>query len=91
MNKSDLVAVLSESKEITDAQAEAVVNSIVSNITDTIAKGGVVAISGFGVFLVSNRSARKGRNPATGETIDIPSKKVPKFKPYKELKEFVAD
>ncbi len=89
MNKHDLVVALAEADGMAKAQAEKVLDFIISKITDSIVKGEKVTIAGFGVFSVTNRDARKGRNPATGESVDIPAKRVPKFKPGKELKNLV--
>jgi len=88
MNKSDLinevVKVVSTKKE-----AQAAVDCILSNITETLRNKETVQISGFGSFKVSKRKARKGRHPLTGEEIDIRARMVPKFVPGKALKDAV--
>ena len=88
MNKSDMIetvqAVLENRK-----QAEAAVNSIISNIEAALKKGDDVTLTGFGTFKVVKRKARNGRNPHTGEKINIKATKVPKFTPGKALKEAV--
>ena len=87
MNKSDLVAKISGDNEITKADAERVLSSVLGGIGDALKNGDSVALVGFGTFSVSERAARKGRNPQTGEAIQIPAKKAVKFKPGKSLKE----
>ena len=92
MNKAELVeAVLEEQVfEISRKHCEAIVGSVFSMITDTLADGGEVGITGFGSFKVKEAAARTGRNPQTGDTISIPAKRKPAFKPGKGLKEAVA-
>ena len=75
MNKTELIAAVAEKAEISDAVAE------------ELAKGGKVQLVGFGNFEVSERPAREGRNPRTGETMTIAASKTPKFKPGKALKD----
>ena len=88
MNKSDMIdtvqAVLENRK-----QAEASVNSIISNIGAALAKGDAVTLTGFGAFKVAKRAARTARNPKTGEQVQVPAKRAPKFRAGKELKEIV--
>jgi DNA-binding protein HU-beta len=88
MNKGDLVAevakVLSSKKD-----AQAAVDQVFSAITDALAKEDSVTLVGFGTFKASERKARKGRNPQTGEEIEIPARKVPKFVPGKNLKDAI--
>jgi len=68
--------------------AEAV-NTVLEEITKTLSKGGEVVLTGFGTFKVNRRAAREGRNPKTGEKLQIPATNVPKFKPGKGLKDAV--
>ncbi|MDY0131396.1 MAG: HU family DNA-binding protein [Desulforegulaceae bacterium] len=88
MNKGDLVAevakVLSSKKD-----AQAAVDQVFSAITEALARQENVTLVGFGTFKSSDRKARKGRNPQTGEEIDIPARKVPKFVPGKNLKDAI--
>lgn len=88
MNKGDLVAevakVLNSKKE-----AQAAVDQVFSAITDALAKEDSVTLVGFGTFKAAERKARKGRNPQTGEEIEIPARKVPKFIPGKNLKDAI--
>ena len=80
----------SESKNsVTEAAVNEVLNTTVSVITETVAKGDKIQIAGLGTFEVAERAAREGRNPATGETMNIPAKKVPKFKAAKAFKDIV--
>ena len=71
------------------AAAERALNSFTASITDVLKQGGKITLPGFGTFLTSNRSARKGRNPRTGEEIDIPAVRIPKFKAGKGLKDAI--
>ena len=70
-------------------EAEALLDALVATVESTLAEGEKVAITGFGTFAVSERAARKGRNPQTGQEIDIPACKVPRFTPGKAFKEAV--
>jgi DNA-binding protein HU-beta len=89
MNKADLInevsKVVSKKKE-----AQAAVDCIFSTIGEALKREDVVSLAGFGSFKVSNRKARKGRNPQTGEEIEIAARKVPKFVPGKALKDSVG-
>jgi len=76
-------------KNFTKRDVEIIVDTIFENMTGSLAKGEKIEIRGFGSFKVKEHKARKGRNPKTGESIDIPSKKTPFFKVGKELKERV--
>ena len=89
MNKSELVDAIAESAEVTKTVAARMINSLVLTVSDALSKGDQVVIPGFGTFSVGNRSARTGRNPQTGETIEIKASRVAKFKVGKALKEAV--
>lgn len=89
MNKGDLIAAVAKDTELTKADAQAAVDSVLHNIERVLKKGNKVTLVGFGTFLVSKRSARTGRNPQTGKAIKIPAKKVPRFTPGKALKDAV--
>jgi DNA-binding protein HU-beta len=80
MNKGELVEKLAKECELGKAAAEKVLASVLGAITDAMAAGEKVTLLGFGTFSVSERAAREGRNPQTGATINIPAKKVVKFK-----------
>lgn len=89
MNKKELVKAISEKLEITQKAAGEQLEAMLDVITAELANGGEVKITGFGTFSVSERSAREGRNPQTGETIQIAASKAPKFKSAKALKDVV--
>ncbi len=88
MNKGDLVNEVSKVLT-TKKEAQAAVDCVLSSITKALEKGDSVSLIGFGTFKVADRKARKGRNPQTGEEIDIAASKVPKFAAGKALKEAV--
>ncbi|MBC17283.1 MAG: DNA-binding protein [Desulfovibrio sp.] len=89
MTKAELVAKIAEKNGTSKAQAEASMNAILDIITDELAAGNKLTLTGFGTFSVSERKARTGRNPRTGDEIKIPATKVAQFKPGKVLKEAV--
>ncbi|MEK6540308.1 MAG: integration host factor subunit beta [Deltaproteobacteria bacterium] len=90
MTKSDLIEKISEKvKNFTKRDVEIIVDKIFDSIKDGLVSGDKIEIRGFGSFKVKEHGARKGRNPKTGEAIDIPAKKTPFFKVGKELKERV--
>ena len=89
MNKSELVASVAEVAELTKKDAEKAVNAVFASVQKALVEDDKVQIIGFGTFEVRTRAARKGRNPQTGETIEIPESKNPVFKAGKALKEAV--
>ena len=89
MKKSEIVASLADSNELSRGKAEKVVDDLLELIAEALAKGDKVVLSGFGTFEVRTRVARSGRNPRTGETIDVPEQKTPAFKVGKLLKDAV--
>lgn len=88
MNKAELIEAVSK-VTCTKAEAAEAVNAVFDNITKALKKGDSVTLVGFGTFVVKKRKARIGRNPQTGKEIKIAAKKVPGFKPGKELKDAV--
>ena len=90
MNKTELIAATAEKAGMTKKDAERAVSAALDAITATLAEGGRVQLSGFGIFEVKSREARTGRNPRTKETIEIPASKNPVFKAAKALKDAVA-
>ncbi len=86
MNKNDLVEVVAEKAGLSKADATKAIDAVFEGITETLTKGEDVRLVGFGTFDVSNRAATEGRNPRTGEKIQIPASKQPKFKAGKGLK-----
>ncbi len=89
MNKGELVAKIAESADISQASAGRALNSLIQAITEELGSGGEVALVGFGTYKVNDRAARTGRNPQTGEAIQIAAAKVPAFKAGKALKDAV--
>lgn len=90
MTKADLISAVAENVDLKKKDVERVVNSVFSTIEAALAKGDKVQLVGFGTFLVRRRPARVGRNPQTGEDINIPETTVPVFKPGKSLKDAVS-
>ncbi len=89
MNKTELIAAVAEQASITKKDAEKAIAAVIDSITNAMAEGDKVQLVGFGTFEVRARDARKGKNPRTGEIIDIPASKVPAFKAGKALKDIV--
>ena len=89
MNKAELVEAIAKQTNATKADTERMLDAFVDAVTKNVKKKEGVKLVGFGTFAVSNRKARVGRNPQTGEEIKIPARKVPVFRPGKELKESV--
>lgn len=89
MNKTELIEAVAEQADLSKADAGRAVDAVVSAITDSMAKQDDVSLIGFGTFTVRERAARSGRNPQTGETIQIAAAKVPAFKAGKALKDAV--
>ena len=89
MNKNDLVGVVADKATITKAQAAEAVDAVFEAITAALKGGDEVRLVGFGTFAVKDRAARSGRNPQTGQPIEIPAAKIPTFKPGKALKDAV--
>lgn len=89
MNKTDLINAVAEKSELSKKDAAKAVDAVFETVMDSLAKGEKVQIIGFGNFEVRERAARKGRNPQTGEEIEIPANKVPAFKAGKALRDAV--
>ena len=89
MNKVSLIEKVQGEIDCTKAQAEQVVETIFDSIVSEVAKGDTVSVAGFGIFEAKKRAARMGRNPKTGETIQIKSSVTPKFRPAKAFKDAV--
>ncbi|MCG6552657.1 MAG: HU family DNA-binding protein [Candidatus Magnetominusculus sp. LBB02] len=90
MTKAELVDNVAADSKITKAEAAKVVNTVFDSISNALKNGERVILVGFGTFVVSERKAKKGRNPKTGEATDIPAGKVPKFRAGKALKDAVS-
>ena len=89
MNKNDLVATVASSTGLTKADASSAVDAVIDAVTGALQKGDAVRLVGFGTFSVVRRAATQGRNPRTGEKIQIPASNQPKFKAGKGLKSAV--
>lgn len=89
MNKSELVEAIANGSGVTKADANRVLDTFMLTVTDALKSGDQVVLPGFGSFSTGNRSARTGRNPQTGQTIQIKASRVAKFKAGKSLKEAV--
>ncbi|MUT65487.1 HU family DNA-binding protein [Paenibacillus sp. NEAU-GSW1] len=91
MNKTDLIAKVAELSDLSKKDATKAVDAVFDAISDALQNGDKVQLVGFGNFEVRERQARKGRNPQTGEEIDIAASKMPAFKPGKSLKDLVSN
>ena len=89
MNKSELIEALAREKNLTYKKSEEIVNSIFSSLSSTLVDGGRIEIRGFGSFVVKDYKPYQGRNPKTGESIQVKPKKLPFFKVGKELRDRV--
>ena len=90
MNKTELIAAAAERSGLTKKNAEKVLNAAIDAISAALVQGDKVQVSGFGIFEVKEREARVGRNPRTGEAMEIAASKVPGFKASKTLKDAVS-
>jgi integration host factor subunit beta len=89
MNKAQLITKVSEKSNVTQKVAKVIVDTLFDGMKESLVKGDRIEIRGFGSFVVRSYEAYKGRNPKTGEVVDVPPKKLPFFKVGKELKEMV--
>jgi len=89
MTKADLIDEVSRVSELTRKDSETIVESIFDSVVRSLRAGDKIEIRGFGSFRTRQRRARVGRNPKTGERVEVPPKKIPFFKPSKELKDLV--
>ncbi len=89
MNKASIVDAVHVKLGGTKTQAEEAVDTMINSIVDSLKKNNEVSIAGLGIFSVKQRAARKARNPRTGEMVDVPAMRVPKFRAAKALKEAV--
>ena len=89
MNKTELVAAMADKAGLTKKDAEAALKAFTDIVAEELKKGEKIQLVGFGTFEVSERAAREGRNPQTGETMNIAASKAPKFKAGKALKDIV--
>ena len=91
MNRTELIDAIAKETQLTKKDVEAVLKSFIDVVTGELKEGGKVQLVGFGTFEVSKRAAREGRNPQTGETMEIKASKAPKFKAGKALKDAIND
>ena len=89
MNKTELIAAVAEKAGISKKDADAAVNTTLDTIVEMVAAGDKVQLVGFGTFEPRERSAKTGKNPRTGESIEIPASKIPSFKAGKAFKDIV--
>ena len=91
MTKAELVEEVARAAELNKRDAEVIVETVFDSIIGALHKGDKVELRGFGSFRTRERGPRRGRNPKTGEPVDVPAKRVPYFKPGKELKEYFTE
>ncbi|MFS1539758.1 MAG: HU family DNA-binding protein [Candidatus Phlomobacter fragariae] len=91
MNKTELINKMSEKSGLTKKDSEKAVNTLIKTVIEALKSGNDVQLVGFGSFQVKQRAAREGRNPQTGETLEIAAANVPSFKAGKTLKEAVRE
>ena len=91
MTKAELVEEVARASELNKRDAEVIVETVFDSIVGALHRGEKVELRGFGSFRTRERGPRRGRNPKTGEPVDVPAKRVPYFKPGKELKEFFTE
>jgi integration host factor subunit beta len=89
MTKAALVEEVARVADLTKKHSEVIVDAVVQSIIDALHRGEKIELRGFGSFRLRRREPRKGRNPKTGDRVDVPSKRVPYFKPGKELKDLI--
>ncbi|NPV28808.1 MAG: HU family DNA-binding protein [Firmicutes bacterium] len=90
MNKAELISSVADKSEMSKKDAEKAVNAVFATIEEALSRGEKVQLVGFGTFEVRNRAARTGRNPQTGEEIQIAATKVPAFRPGKALRDAIS-
>ena len=91
MTKAELVEEVADMTHLSKKHAEIVVNTVFESIVDSLRSGEKIELRGFGSFRIRARGARVGRNPKTGDRVDVPAKLIPYFKPGKDLKELLND
>ncbi|MGH9534436.1 MAG: HU family DNA-binding protein [Terriglobales bacterium] len=89
MTKADLIEEVAQAAEVTRKDGEKIVEAILDSIVQSLRAGDKIEIRGFGSFRTRQRQARLGRNPKTGESVPVPARRIPFFKPSKELKDGV--
>jgi integration host factor subunit beta len=89
MTKAELVDQVSQVSELTRKHSEVIVDAVFGSIIEALSRGDKIELRGFGSFKIRRRDSRKGRNPKTGAGVVVPAKRVPHFKPGKELRELI--
>lgn len=89
MTKAELVDEVARSTQLTKKHAEIIVNTVFDSIVHSLKEGEKIELRGFGSFRIRHRGPRQGRNPKTGEKVEVPAKRIPYFKPGKELREML--
>ena len=89
MTKAELVDEVARNSDLSKKDAEVIVQTVLDSIVESLKSGEKVELRGFGSFRLRERASRQGRNPKTGEKVHVPAKRVPYFKPGKELKELI--
>ena len=89
MTKAELVDEVAKISDLTRKHSEVIVEAVFTSIIDALQKGDKIELRGFGSFRIRQRNARQGRNPKTGDTVSVPAKRIPYFKPGKELRELI--
>src|SRR5262245_21995018 len=89
MTKADLVEEVARVSELTKKHSETIVNTVFESIIQALQRDDKIELRGFGSFRIRQRRSRQGRNPKTGDKVDVPAKRIPYFKPGKELKELI--
>lgn len=89
MTKAELVEEVAGMTQLTKKHAEIIVNTVFGSIVESLREGAKIELRGFGSFRVRSRGSRLGRNPKTGDKVKVPAKRIPYFKPGKELKELL--
>ncbi len=89
MTKAELIAEVAKATDLPKKDSEVIVSTVLQSIIDALHRGEKIELRGFGSFRLRNRRARAGRNPKTGERVQVPAKRIPYFKPGRELKELI--
>ena len=89
MTKADLIDEVAKHSDLSKKDSEVIVQAVLDSIVESLKNGGKVELRGFGSFRLRERASRQGRNPKTGEKVFVPAKKVPYFKPGKDLRELI--
>lgn len=89
MTKAELIAEVAKATDLPKKDSEIIVNTVLKSVINALHRGEKIELRGFGSFRLRNRRARAGRNPKTGERVQVPAKRIPYFKPGRELKELI--